>query len=107
MSADEIEPYVAYRLDGDRMSFALWPLDDGRRALALFLSVELAREHVRDEDGGPPWRIVRPTKPDLLKVLEECFEAGILNAVLETGEPGKHLIFDILEVLQAERGAGE
>ncbi|HUY92726.1 MAG TPA: hypothetical protein VMV10_28555 [Pirellulales bacterium] len=106
MSADEVEPYVAYCLQGDKMNFALWPLEDGRRALALFLSVELAREHVRDADGSPEWRIVRPAKPDLLKVLEECWEAGILHAVLETGQPGEHLIFDILEVLQAERRAG-
>ena len=38
MSADEVEPYVAYCLEGDKMSFALWPLDDGSRALAFFLS---------------------------------------------------------------------
>lgn len=106
MSADEVEPYVAYRLEGDKMSFALWPLPDGSRALALFLSVELARQHVNDSDSGPEWRIVRPAKADLLKVLEECWEAGISHAVLETGQPEQHLIFDILEVLQAERRAG-
>jgi hypothetical protein len=106
MSADEVEPYVAYRLEGDKMNFALWPLDDGRRALALFLSAELARQHVHASADGPDWRIVRPAKADLLKVLEECWEAGILHAVLETGQAEKHLIFDILEVLQAERRAG-
>lgn len=103
MSADEVEPYVAYRVEGDKMTFSLWPLGDGSRALALFLSVELAQQHLAGDTSAADWRIVRPTKKDLLKVLEECWEAGILNAVLETGQPDKHLIFDILEVLQAEK----
>ena len=106
MSAnDEIEPYLAYRLDGDKMAFALWPLDDGTRALALFVSAELANQHLRNDEHSDAWRIVRPAKKDLLKVLEECFEAGILHAVLETGQAEQHLIFDIVEVLQAERRA--
>jgi hypothetical protein len=103
MSSDEVEPYVAYRVDGDKMNFALWPLADGSQALALFLSAELAQAHVARDPSALDWRIVRPAKKDLLKVLEECWEAGILHAVLETGQPDNHLIFDILEVLQAEK----
>ena len=103
MSSDEVEPYVAYRVDGDKMSFALWPLADGSQALALFLSVELAQGHVGGDPSAVDWRIVRPAKKDLLKVLEECWEAGILHAVLETGQADNHLIFDISEVLQAEK----
>jgi hypothetical protein len=103
VSTDEVEPYVAYRVEGEKMTFALWPLADGSQALALFLSVELAQRHVAGDPSAVDWRIVRPAKKDLHKVLEECWEAGILHAVLETGQPDKHLIFDILEVLQAER----
>jgi hypothetical protein len=103
MSNDEVEPYVAYRVDGDKMNFALWPLADGSQALALFLSVELAQRHVAGGPAALDWRIVRPAKKDLHKVLEECWEAGIMHAVLETGAPDNHLIFDILEVLQAEK----
>lgn len=105
-ASDEVEPYVAYRVEGEKMNFALWPLADGTRALALFVSPELAQHHLRGEAQADSWRIVRPAKKDLLKVLEECWEAGILHAVLETGQPDQHLIFDILEVLQAERRAG-
>lgn len=104
-SNDEVEPYVAYRLDGEKMDFALWPLADGTRALALFVSAELAQQHLQGDVHADAWRIVRPAKNDLLKVLEECWEAGILHAVLETGQADQHLIFDILEVLQAERRA--
>lgn len=104
--SDEVEPYVAYRLDGDKMDFALRPLADGKQALALFLSPEAARDFL---DGGVSpmaWRIVRPVKRDLLRVLEECWEAGILHAVLDTNQPDKPMLFDIFDVLQAERESG-
>ncbi|HEX5445617.1 MAG TPA: hypothetical protein VFW87_17450, partial [Pirellulales bacterium] len=56
---DEVEPFVAYRLEGDKMDFALRPLADGGQALALFLSPEAARDFL-DETGSPlPWRIVQ------------------------------------------------
>ena len=104
-SEDEVEPYVAYRLDGDKMDFALRPLADGK-ALALFLTPEAARSFLEDTDARLDWRIVRPVKRDLLKVLEECWEAGILHAVLDTNQPDKPILFDIFDVLQAERASG-
>ncbi|HEX7450104.1 MAG TPA: hypothetical protein VF306_21265 [Pirellulales bacterium] len=104
---DEVEPYVAYRLEGDKMDFALRPLADDGKALALFLSPEAARDFL-EETGSPlAWRIVQPVKRDLLKILEECWEAGILHAVLDTNQPDRPILFDIFDVLQAERAAGE
>ncbi|MGH7193715.1 MAG: hypothetical protein ACREJM_09305 [Candidatus Saccharimonadales bacterium] len=103
---DEVEPYVAYRLEGDKMDFALRPLADGDKALALFLSAEAARDFL-DETGSPlAWRIVQPVKRDLLKILEECWEAGILRAVLDTNQPDRPMLFEIFDVLQAERASG-
>lgn len=100
---DEIEPFVAYRIVGDRMEFALWPLAEGAAALALFASAEAARNHLVGARLGPEWRIVRPTKPDLLRVLEECFEAGTLCAVLDTGQPDRQIMFELFDVLRAAR----
>lgn len=107
-SSDEIEPYVAYQVEGDKMDFALWPLEDGGRALALFLTSEAARSYVGGVQLRGEWRIVRPAKPDLLKILEECWEGGVLKAVLDTGSEGRQVLFDIFEVLAAskERGQG-
>lgn len=101
-SADEVEPFVAYRVEGDKMDFALWPLAEGGKALALFLTAEAARSFVETAQLTDDWRIVRPTKRDLLRILEECWEAGILRAVLDT-QDGKQILFDIFEVLQASR----
>lgn len=100
---DEVEPFVAYRLDGDKMHFALWPLPEGGNALALFLTAETARGFLDSTQLSGDWRIVRPTKPDLLRILEECWEAGTLKAVLDTAQDGKQMLFDIFEVLQASR----
>lgn len=102
-AADEIEPYVAYQVEGDKMDFALWPLDGGGRALALFLTAEAARGYVDGAQLSGDWRIVRPAKPDLLKILEECWEAGVLKAVLDTGDDGRQILFDIFEVLEASK----
>lgn len=100
---DEIEPFVAYRVVGDKMEFALWPLVDGAAALALFAAAEAARNHLDAARLGPEWRIVRPTKPDLLRILEECFEAGTLRAVLDTGQPDRQIVFELFDVLRAAR----
>lgn len=100
---DEIEPFVAYRVVGDKMEFAMWPLADSAAALALFASAEVARDYFDAARLGPDWRIVRPTKPDLLRVLEECFEAGTLRAVLDTGQPDRQIIFELFDVLRAAR----
>ena len=102
-TADEVEPFVAYQVEGDKMDFALWPLADGSRALALFLTAEAARGYLDGAQLAGDWRIVQPTKPDLLKILEECWEAGVLKAVLDTAQDGKQILFDIFEVLQASR----
>ena len=102
-NADEVEPFVVYRVDGEKMDFALWPLAEGGNALALFLTADAARCYVDTAGLGGDWRIVRPTKPDLLRILEECWEAGTLKAVLDTSHDGKQILFDIFEVLQASR----
>lgn len=106
-TADEVEPYVAYQVEGDKMDFAIWPLEGGDRALALFLSAEAARGYVDAGQFHGDWRIVRPAKPDLLKILEECWEAGVLKAVLDTGIEGRQILFDIFEVLEASKPAGD
>lgn len=107
MSAeDEVEPYVAYQVEGEKMDFALWSLESGQ-ALALFLTAEAARGYVDGAQLKGEWRIVRPAKRDLLKILEECWEAGVLKAVLDTGDEGRQILFDIFEVLAASKQAGQ
>ena len=101
---DEVEPLVAYRLEGDKMDFAVWPLPDGAPALALFMTAEVAQAFLGGPTTSGGWRIVRPTKADLMKILEECWEAGTLKAVLDTGQQDKQVLFDIFDVLQANRG---
>jgi hypothetical protein len=106
-NTDEVEPFVAYRVDGDKMDFALWTLPEGGNALALFLNAEAARHFLDNTRMSGDWRIVKPTKQDLLRILEECWEAGTLKAVLDTAQDGKQMLFDIFEVLQASRDERE
>lgn len=103
MAADEVDPCVVYRLTGSHLEYALWTLPDGRRALAMFLLADTARSYVESAKLGEGWRIVRPRKADLMEILRQCLEAGISSAVMDMKPERDELIFDIAQVLAAER----
>ena len=103
--ADEIEPYVVYRTDGDQVECAVWRLQEGQRAIALFLSIETEASYQRSAALGEEWKIVRPAKQRLLELFKECYRAGILFAVIDPDLTHAKRIFDLKTILAQSDGA--
>ncbi len=101
--SDEIEPYVIYRIDGEQMVCALWRIEDGREAIALFLSGDAATSYMESARLGAQWKIFRPAKRVLLRLLNGSYQSGIGHAVLDPGPESASRVFSIPEIL---RGAG-
>ena len=98
--SEEIEPYVVYRIDGDQMECALWQTEDGRKALALFLSGDAATSYKEISNLGAEWKIFRPAKKVLLQLLNSGYQSGVAYAVLDPGLWAAKRIFSIQEILQ-------
>ena len=101
--SDEIEPYVVYRIDGDQLVCALWRIEDGREAIALFLSGDAATSYMESARLGAQWKIFRPAKKVLLQLMNGGYQSGIGHAVLDPGLETAKRIFSIREILH---GAG-
>jgi len=97
--SEEIEPYVIYRIDGEQMVCALWRIEDGREALALFLSGDAATSYRESACLGTEWKIFRPAKKVLLQLLNGGYQSGIGHAVLDPGLETAKRIFSIREIL--------
>ena len=74
--SEELSPYLVYRLCGEQMECAVWTLNEGHKALALFLSQENAEAFVKATDLGSDWKVLCPARADLLdEQLEIIVEA--------------------------------
>jgi hypothetical protein len=98
--SDEIQPFVVYRIDGDKMECALWRFKDGQKALALFLSGDAATSFKVAANLGDEWKIFCPAKVALLQMLKGCHDAGIGYAVLDPDLEKAKRIFNIQEILR-------
>jgi hypothetical protein len=101
--SDEIEPYVVYRIGGEQLVCALWRIEDGRQAIALFLSGDAATSYIESARLGEGWKIFRPAKKVLLQILNGGYQSGIDHAVLDPGPETASRVFNIREMLH---GAG-
>ena len=99
--AEEIQPYVVYRIDGEQMECAFWQFQDGQKALALFLSEDTALRYRETANLGADWKVFCPAKEVLLQLLKSCFEGGIGYAVLDPDRERAKRIFNLKEILQA------
>jgi hypothetical protein len=97
--SDEIEPYVVYRIDGEQMVCALWRIEDGGEAIALFLSGDAATSYMESARLGEGWKIFRPAKKVLLQILNVGYQSGIGHAVLDPGPETASRVFSIREIL--------
>ena len=98
--AEEIQPYVVYRIAGAQMECALWQFKDGQKALALFLSGDAATSYRNSANLGQEWKIFCPAKEVLLELLKGCHEANIGYAVLDPDLEKAKRIFDIQAILR-------
>ena len=100
---DEIEPFLIYRLQAGRLECALVPLDDGQSSLALFQRADAAEAYSKAAGLPAEWRVMRPAKADLLRILEHCLRSGVAHAVLDPGQDEGQRLFDLREVVTALR----
>ena len=98
--AEEIQPYVVYRIAGAQMECALWQFKDGQKALALFLSGDAATSYRNSVNLGEDWKIFCPAREVLLQLLKGCHEANIGYAVLDPDLEKAKRIFDIQAILR-------
>jgi hypothetical protein len=96
----EIEPYILYRVEGAQLECALWQLQQGERALAVFLSADSATAY-RDAARLAGWRVLRPGREALLELVRAHVGAGVRYAVLDPDLAQAKRIFDLQAILEA------
>jgi len=99
--SDEFDPFVIYRVAGETMDCALWPLEDGGKALTLFLTREAALAYLQTAGLAAEWKVYQPPQTELFKMLRRCHASGILYAVLDPNSEQSARLFDIAQVLAA------
>jgi hypothetical protein len=99
--SEEIHPYVVYRINGDQLECTIWKLQEGEKAVALFLTAEAAAAYGKAAKLGSEWKVFQPGKEALLQLLTACHQAGIRYAVLDPDLTQAKRIFDLGEVLRA------
>lgn len=100
MPSEEIFPYLVYRVSGEQMECAVWTLDEGHKALALFLTQESAKAYIEATDLDSDWKTFCPGRTDLLEILRQSTSAGIDLAVLDPDAKEAKRIFDLREVVK-------
>jgi hypothetical protein len=98
--SEEIFPYLVYRRLGDQMECALWTLDEGHKALAIFLTEESAETYIKATDLDSDWKTFCPGRTDLLDILRQSTSVGIDLAVLDPNAKEAKRIFDLCEVVK-------
>ena len=101
---EELEPFVVYRLDDGQMRCAIWQLEQGAQALALFHTADSADVYRQAAALGAAWGTLQPGRNDLVAILEACQQQGILYAVLDPEAASARQIFAIDELLRAAQG---
>lgn len=98
--ADEIYPFVIYRVDGQKVEFAMWRLAEGHDALALFLTDDNATTYQSAAKLEGEWKVYQPDRKALKEVLTECHTAGVRFAVLDPTGTEARTVFDLEQVIQ-------
>ncbi len=96
---EELEPFVVYRLDGGQMRCAIWQLQQGPSALALFRTADSAVAYRQAAALGSEWSIFQPARNDLAAILKGCHDSGILYAVLDPDGASAKRIFPITSAM--------
>lgn len=105
--SEEINPYLVYRICDDQLECAVWTLDQGHQALALFLSPESGDAYVNATDLGETWKIYRPAKIDLMAIIKQTIASGIFLAVLDPDQKEAKRLFDLREMVIATDNASD
>ena len=100
--SEEINPYLVYRLSDEQMECAVWTLDEGQKALTLFLSQESAEVYVSATGLGEEWKIYCPARIDLMEIIKQTTASGIFLAVVDPDDKKAKRLFDLRQVVKAQ-----
>ena len=98
---DNIEPFLIYRLAGSEVECAVWRLQEGPTALALFLSAESAAAYHQAAGLGDEWKVYQPARAALFQLVGAAVQAGILYAVLDPDHEKAKRMFDLQAIVGA------
>jgi len=102
--SEEISPYLVYRLSGEQMECAIWTLNEGQQALALFLSQESAEAYVSATGLDETWKVYCPARIDLMQIIKQSTATGIFVAVLDPDDKQAKRLFDLRQIANAADG---
>jgi len=97
----ELHPHLSYRSEDEQARFAMWRLQEGHEALALFTTREAAAAYLLELERSVGWTVYEPPREKLINILRGCKEAGILYATLDPLGGCAKTLFDIPRVLAA------
>lgn len=103
---DELEPFIVFRIAGGQAECATWQIENGSKALALFLSHDSAAAYMQSAGLDASWRVFRPKRAALLELLRAGRAGGIAFAVLDPDRQKARRVFDISEILLAVDSIG-
>ena len=96
---DELDPYLIYRVDGTQVECAVWRLQEGQTALALFLSADSAAAYHTAAGLGDEWKVFRPARAALLHLVNAAVQGGIPYAVLDPDLEKAKRVFDLQAIV--------
>lgn len=96
---EEFFPHLLYRLQGSSLECATWRLQDGRETLAMFLDEATANTYAQQAELGEGWQSFRPERSDLLEIIRQSVETGVVLATLDPDQEKAKRVFDLQAVL--------
>lgn len=103
-SLSDLRPYIVIRVVDGVAECATWQVQDGGRALAMFLSENTARRYRQDAGLSDEWRVVQPPQRGLLELLRTSQSAGIGMAAVDPDGSRAVRVVSIAEILLAVDG---
>ncbi|MCX7701194.1 MAG: hypothetical protein N2039_09980 [Gemmataceae bacterium] len=104
LAYSELRPYILIRVADGVAECAMWQVQDGGQALAVFVSEESARRYRHEAQLSEDWRIVQPPQRGLLELLRTSQVAGITMAAVDPNGSRAVRVVSIEEILRAVDG---
>jgi hypothetical protein len=103
IGAEEINPFLLYRVSGNQAAFAMWRLAAGEEALALFSDESAAAQYRAALPESSCWVTYQPSPLKLIEILEASIAAQIRFAALNPSGDSARTLFDLLQVVEAAK----
>ena len=81
--AEDLRPHLLYRVESGKAHFAIWRLEGGPQALAIFTTADTAAKYRAELDTPDVWTAYQPPRATLLEILAACLPEGIGLAALD------------------------